>query len=179
LLKFRRVAKDSRLHHKSRPKIAAAGTCIRATGGRERSPRPLPVSADGCEGDCQDDDCQYEDRRKSENRRAPIEGEKLTTAFSAFPVRRLWKICSPHNEDSKAAAIADSEVPAQSGPRGSSSKTILVCSAASFAAADFFQLHQSFGIDRTRVNRWIPHHATVTQPGSRHRQLKCKNPLPR
>jgi hypothetical protein len=83
----------------------------------------------------------------------PIEDEKLTAAFSAFPVRRLWKIRSPPNDDSMAAAIAASEVPAQSGRRGSSSKMILVRSAADFAAADFFQLHQSFGIDRTRVNR--------------------------
>jgi len=83
----------------------------------------------------------------------PIEDEKLTTAFSAFPVRRLWKICSPQNEDSVAAAIADSEVPAQSGRRGCASRTILVGSAAGFVAADFFQLHQSFGIDPTRVNR--------------------------
>jgi hypothetical protein len=137
LLKIRRVSKNSRLHHKSRPNLAGGGTCIRATGGPERSPRQPLVSAHGCED---------EDHRKFENRRASIGDEKLTTAFSAFPVRRLWKICSPQNEDSMAAAIADSEVPAQSGPRASTSKTILIRSAASFAAANFFNCTKVLGL---------------------------------
>jgi hypothetical protein len=133
-------------------KMAAEARASARAAGLLRSLRPLRVSADGCRDE---DPRKFEKRRASifEKRRTSIEEQRLTMAFSAFPVRRLWKICGPQNEAAMAAAIADSEVPAQSGRRGSISKAILVRAAAGFAAADFFRLHQSFGIDRTRVSR--------------------------
>jgi hypothetical protein len=144
LLKNRARLKNPDPNQNSSAQGAARSPCIRATVGASSSRRLLRVSAD-----C----CADEDDRKFENRRVQIEDGRLTTAFSAFPVRRLWKIRCPQNADSMAAAIADSEVPAQSGRRGSTARTIVVRSAAGSAAADFFQLHQSFGIDRTRANR--------------------------